>query len=95
MNEHDFARNGGDEPPDAVAGVDRGTRRSGRVVRIGTALGSFLVEIVNDVGPAADPLTAAVERCVIECLRVHKHVVPEMEVVDLQRGDLDYEAFEL
>jgi hypothetical protein len=72
-----------------------GGRKGGRVVRITTALGTFVVEVVNDLGPIADALTADVERCVVECLRAHRHLTREMAEVELQRGDLDYELLDL
>jgi hypothetical protein len=72
-----------------------GLLKGGRIVRIGTALGTFMVEIVNDLGPVADPLTSDVERSVIACLRAHRHIVSEMTTIDVQRGELDFETFEL
>jgi hypothetical protein len=67
----------------------------GRIVRISTALGTFVVEIVNDLGSVADPLTADVERGVVECLRAHRHLAREMDTLEIQRGDLDYEVVDL
>jgi hypothetical protein len=77
------------------AGHDAGPRKSGRIVRIGTALGSYLVVIVNDLGPVADCLTREIEREVIERLRAHRDIAPEMATVDVQRGELDYESHDL
>jgi hypothetical protein len=86
--------------PEANGPVDRalpvGSRQEGgRIVRIATALGTYVVEIVNDLGPIADPLTAEVERAVIECLRVHRHLAGEMVTVEIQRGSLDYRVLDL
>jgi hypothetical protein len=72
-----------------------GKHKGGRVVRITTALGTFVVEIVNEVGSIADPLTVEVELAVVECLRAHRHVAREMAVVEIQRGDLDYQVIDL
>jgi len=71
------------------------SHKGGKVVRIATALGTFSVEIVNDMGPVADPLTADVERSVINCLRAHRHLARETAVVEIQRGELDYRVLEL
>ena len=72
-----------------------GTHHGARVVRIATALGALGVEIVNDVGPVADPLVADLERAVVECLRNHRHLVREMASVEVQRGNLDYQVIDL
>jgi hypothetical protein len=84
-----------DDPPPNLPETPVGQQKSGRIVRIGTALGSFLVVIVNDLGPAADPLAGEIERDVIDRLRAHRHIAEEMAIVDLQRGDLDYELIHL
>jgi hypothetical protein len=75
--------------------ADAESRSGGRVVRIATALGTFSVEIVNDMGPIADALTAAVELSVVECLRAQRHLASEMATVEIQRGLLDYQVVEL
>lgn len=75
----------------AAAGAHLGAR----VIRIATALGAFGVEIVNDVGPVADPLVADLERAVVACLRTHRHLMAEMASVEVQRGDLDYQVIDL
>ena len=72
-----------------------GSHRGGRVVRIATALGAFGVEIVNDVGVMADPLATEIELAVIECLRRHHQLMPEMASAEVQRGELDYQLIEL
>jgi len=82
-------------PPPDLPETSAGQQKSGRIVRIGTALGSFLVVIVNDLGPAADSLSGEIERYVIDRLRAHRHIAEEMAVVDLQRGELDYELIHL
>ena len=64
-------------------------------MRISTALGTYVVEIINDLGPAADPLTGDLEQCVIACLRAHVKIGPEMRDVDVQRGDLELETLRL
>ena len=60
------------------AGHDAGPRKSGRIVRIGTALGSYLVVIVNDLGPAADCLTREIKREVIDRLRAQRYTAAAM-----------------
>jgi hypothetical protein len=90
MVKHTSAGNGLSE-----TGNDPGRCKSGRVVRIGTALGSYLVVIVNDLGPVADGLTREIEGGVLDRLRAHRHIAPEMATVDLQRGELDYESIDL
>ncbi|HEY7119899.1 MAG TPA: hypothetical protein VH475_25140 [Tepidisphaeraceae bacterium] len=70
-------------------------QKSGHIVRIGTALGTFVVEIINDFGPIADPLTADIERSVIACLRAHRKLGDELATVDIQRGELDFETHQL
>ena len=89
MNQNASAGNG---RPDAH---DAGPHKSGRIVRIGTALGSYLVVIINDLGPAADCLTGEIEGDVIDRLRAHRHIAPEIATVDVQRGELDYESIDL
>jgi hypothetical protein len=72
-----------------------GEVKSGHIVRIATALGSFLVIIVNDLGPAADGLAREIESEVIGKLRAHRDLVEEMSTVDVQRGDLDLSSIQL
>jgi hypothetical protein len=71
-----------------------GTSKSGSIVRVSTALGSFVIEIINDVGPIADALAAEIESAVLERLRAHRHVAAEMGTVDIQRAEFDYETRE-
>jgi hypothetical protein len=79
-----------------LSGEDRADpHKGGKVVRIATALGTFTVEIVNDMGPVADALTADVERSVVKCLRAHRHLTKETAVAEVQRGDLDCRVIEL
>jgi hypothetical protein len=63
-------------------------------VRISTALGTFVVIVVNDLGPAADALTNEIERDVLGRLRAHRSLAPEMNTVEVQRGDLATEVIE-
>lgn len=71
------------------------SHKGGTIVRIATALGTFTVDIVNDMGPIADGLTADVERSVIECLRAHRNLARETTVAEIQRGQLDYRVVDL
>jgi hypothetical protein len=63
-------------------------------VRISTALGTYAVEILNDFGPIADGLTAAIERAVLAQLHAHRHLAEELATVEIQRAEFDYEARE-
>jgi hypothetical protein len=69
--------------------------QSGTMVRIGTALGSFVVEIRNDLGPVADPLAREIEEAVLYNLRNHQRVAGELRTVDIQRATFEYEVREL
>src|SRR3954468_7326525 len=91
VNGEGTGRDGGSNDVDPRADKHAG----GQIVRIATALGTFTVEIVNELGPAADPLTADVERSVLDCLRAHRHLVRETAVAEIQRGQLDSRTVEL
>ena len=73
---------------------ESGGEKNGMIVRIATALGSFLVVIVNDLGTVAGPLAEEIEIGVIESLRKHRHIVAEMATIDVQRGELDFESIQ-
>jgi hypothetical protein len=74
---------------------DLAVQKSGSMVRIGTGLGLFVVEIRNDLGPVADGLADAVEASVLSLLREHRGLVEEMRTVDIQRAEFDYEMHQL
>src|SRR4051794_11406349 len=62
-------------------GNGHGKSDGGRVVRISTALGTFVVIIVNDLGPAADALTREVEQDALSRLHAHRSLAAEMNTV--------------
>lgn len=68
---------------------------SGTMIRISTALGSFVVEIRNDLGPVADDLAAEIEQGVLHSLRTHQRVAGELRTIDIQRAEFAYEEREL
>jgi hypothetical protein len=65
--------------------------KSGTLVRIGTALGSFVVEIRNDVGPIAGVLADEIEQAVLALLSEYRHLIDEMASVEIERATFDYE----
>jgi hypothetical protein len=69
--------------------------QSGTMVRIGTALGSFVIEIRNDLGPVADDLAHEIEAAVLDNLRTHQRVAGELRTVDIQRATFEYETRDL
>jgi hypothetical protein len=91
MDEGAAGGNGASEPTEPA----RSKHDGGSVVRISTALGTFTVEIVNEMGPIADALTADVERATIACLRAHRHLARETAVAEVLRGELEYRGIEL
>lgn len=72
-----------------------GMSKSGSMVRVTTALGSFAVEILNDFGPLADALAAEIEAAVLGRLRAYRHLGEEMATIDIQRAEFDYEVREV
>jgi hypothetical protein len=68
--------------------------RGARIIRISTALGTFAVIVVNDLGPAADALTREIEQDALHRLHAHRSLVPEMSSVEVQRGDMEIEVIE-
>jgi len=72
-----------------------GGDKSGSIVRVSTALGSFAVEILNDFGPIADALAAEIEAAVLGRLRAYRHLGDEMATIDIQRAEFDYEVREV
>ena len=73
-------------------GNGHGDPERGRIVRISTALGTYVVEVVNDLGPAADVLTREIEEDVLRRLRAHRSITDEMNSVEVQRGELEAEV---
>jgi hypothetical protein len=69
--------------------------KSGKIVRVATALGTFVVEILNDLGPLADGLSAEIEQAVVDRIKSHQHISAEMNTVEIQRADLEYEIHEI
>jgi hypothetical protein len=69
--------------------------KSGTMIRIGTALGSFVVEIRNDLGPVADLLAREIEDAVLFHIKTHQRLAGECRTVDIQRATFDYEVREL
>jgi len=65
-----------------------------RIIRISTALGTFAVIVVNDLGPAADALTGEIEQDALRRLHAHRSLAPEMSTVEVQRGDMATEVIE-
>ena len=75
--------------------ADPSPYKSGRIVRVTTALGTFVVEILNDLGPLANGLSDEIELAVVDKIKSHQHISAEMNTVEIQRGDLDYEIHEI
>jgi hypothetical protein len=76
------------------SGNGRGAPETGHVVRISTALGTYVVVILNELGPAADDMTREIEQDVLRRLRCHRGITPEMNTVEVQRGELAAEVIE-
>jgi hypothetical protein len=84
-----------DLPYRRCGGSEANIELLGRVVRIGTALGTFVVEIVNELGLVADELADEIEQCVLDRIKAHRDLVAEMSTVEVQRGELDYRLLDL
>jgi hypothetical protein len=69
--------------------------KSGSMVRVSTALGSFAIEILNDFGPLANALAAEIEAAVLGRLRAYRHLGEEMATIDIQRAEFDYEVHDV
>jgi hypothetical protein len=76
------------------SGNGRGTHEAGNVVRISTALGTYVVVVINELGRAADGMTREIEQDVLRRMRSHREITQEMNTVEVQRGELATEVIE-